>query len=184
MSSRFSFCFDMPSAVCQQFLVLLALAIDLAHQVRGLFGMQCLKRQIFQFAANLAHAQTVRDRRIDVDGLLRDRSCFSRGSEPIVRMLCSRSASFTMMTRMSLVIASSILRRLSACRSSRFAKLILLSLVTPSTQRATSSPNFSRNSSSWSACLPDVVQQARSAGRPCPFACRPECAPPAADAVM
>ena len=38
---------------------------------------------------------------------------------PSVRMLCSRSASFTMMTRMSFTIASSILRTLSACRSSR-----------------------------------------------------------------
>ena len=35
-----------------------------------------------------------------------------------VRMLCSRSASLTRMTRMSSTIASSILRKFSACRSS------------------------------------------------------------------
>ncbi len=46
-----------------------------------------------------------------------------------------------MITRISFTIASSILRTLSAWRSSRDARLSLLSLVTPSTQRDTSSPN-------------------------------------------
>ena len=50
-------------------------------------------------------------------------------------MLCSRSASFTMTTRISFTIASSILRTLSAWRSSREYMCSLLSLVTPSTQR-------------------------------------------------
>ena len=62
-------------------------------------------------------------------------SCLSGDSEPRVRMLCRRSASFTRITRMSLTMASSILRTLSACRSSREARLSLLSLVTPSTHR-------------------------------------------------
>ena len=47
-----------------------------------------------------------------------------------------------MMTRMSFTMASSILRKLSAWRSSAEKKSSLLSLVTPSTQRATSSPKF------------------------------------------
>ena len=60
-------------------------------------------------------------------------------------MLCSRSASLTMMTRISFTMASSILRTLSACRSSREARLSLLSLVTPSTHAATSSPKVLAN---------------------------------------
>ena len=62
-------------------------------------------------------------------------------------MLCRRSASLTMMTRMSSTMASSILRKLSAWRSSAEKKSSLLSLVTPSTQRATSSPNSLRTCS-------------------------------------
>src|SRR6185295_1252980 len=55
-----------------------------------------------------------------------------------VRMLCTRSASLTRMTRMSSTIASSILRKFSAWRSSlddegmdeiRFARMTNLSLV-------------------------------------------------------
>ena len=66
------------------------------------------------------------------------RSCRLARNGPSVRMLCSRSASLTMMTRMSVTIASSILRMLSACRSSRECRFSLPILVTPSTQRATS----------------------------------------------
>ena len=57
-------------------------------------------------------------------------------------------------------MASSILRTLSAWRSSREARFSLLSLVTPSTQRATSSPKFLRISSSVArGVLHHVVQQ-------------------------
>ena len=60
---------------------------------------------------------------------------------PIVRMLCVRSASLTKMTRRSFAIASSILRKLSACASSRLLNFSWSILLTPSTSSATSSPN-------------------------------------------
>src|SRR6266571_3673273 len=59
------------------------------------------------------------------------------------RMLCRRSASFTRMTRMSSTIASSILRKFSACRSSLDENGIALIFVTPSTTWATSGPKSS-----------------------------------------
>ena len=58
-----------------------------------------------------------------------------------VRMLCSRSASLIRMTRTSRAIASSILRKLSACTSSRDVNSIWSSLDTPSTMSATGLPN-------------------------------------------
>ena len=83
------------------------------------------------------------------------------GMWPRVRMLCRRSASLTMITRISLTMASSILRKLSACRSSAEKKSSLLSLVTPSTQRATSSPNSLRTSSTVT-----LVSSTTSCSRP------------------
>ena len=62
----------------------------------------------------------------------------------MVRMLCVRSASLTRMTRRSRTIASSILRKLSACASSRLLNLIWSSLVTASTSSATSAPKRRR----------------------------------------
>ena len=56
-------------------------------------------------------------------------------------MLCSRSASLTSSTRMSSLSASRNLRRFSAARSFSDCASILLSLVTPSTSRATLAPN-------------------------------------------
>src|SRR6266850_2325304 len=67
-----------------------------------------------------------------------------------VRMLCVRSASLTRMTRMSLAIATSILRKFSACFSSTLTAWEdwkVPSLVTPSTRSSTSWPNSSRISS-------------------------------------
>ena len=55
-------------------------------------------------------------------------------------MLWRRSASLTRITRMSSTIASSILRKFSAWRSSLEEKLMALILVTPSTMWATSGP--------------------------------------------
>ena len=60
-----------------------------------------------------------------------------------VRMLWRRSASFTRMTRMSSTMARSILRKVSAWRSSEVEKGILLILVTPSTMWRTSAPKYS-----------------------------------------
>ena len=67
---------------------------------------------------------------------------FSGGIDASVRMLCVRSASLTMMTRMSRTIARIILRKLSACASLRLLNWTWSSLVTPSTISATSLPNF------------------------------------------
>lgn len=65
---------------------------------------------------------------------------------PRVRMLCRRSASFTMMTRRSLTIARTILRTFCAWASARDLQSSWVSLLTPSTSSATSSPN------SWRSC--------------------------------
>ena len=67
----------------------------------------------------------------------------SSGRYCSVRMLCSRSASFTRITRTSSTMASSSLRKFSACRSSEEENGILLILVTPSTMWSTSSPKYS-----------------------------------------
>ncbi len=56
----------------------------------------------------------------------------------MVRRLWVRSASLTRITRRSRTIASSILRKLSACASWRLLNWIWSSLVTPSTISATS----------------------------------------------
>ena len=85
-----------------------------------------------------------------------------------------------MMTRMSSTMASSILRKLSAWRSSAEKKSSLLSLVTPSTQRATSSPNSLRTCSTVT-----LVSSTTSCSRPVsmatsPCACRPGCGRPSA----
>ena len=64
-------------------------------------------------------------------------------------MLCSLSASLMSITRASLAIARNDLRRLSSSCSSRSSsslirprRLITISLVTPSTIRATLEPNL------------------------------------------
>jgi hypothetical protein len=67
---------------------------------------------------------------------------FSGGRYCSVRMLCSRSASLTMTTRMSSTIARTILRTFSACASSFETLPRLLILVTPSTRCATSGPKY------------------------------------------
>ena len=76
-------------------------------------------------------------------------------------MLCSRSASLIISTRRSRAIATSILRKFSACRSSREEKVSLPSLVTPSTSSAISLPNSrSRSLLGGGGVLEDVVEQA------------------------
>ena len=61
------------------------------------------------------------------------RRCFASGSDAIVRMLCSRSASLISRTRTSLAIATSILRIVAACCASLESNSSRSSLVTPST---------------------------------------------------
>ena len=96
-----------------------AVAARLRHRLRQRRlapGLQVLERELLQLAVGLVEAEPVRDRRVDVERLGGDaRRCFARSTASIVRMLCSRSASLTRMTRTSRVIASSILRNDSAC---------------------------------------------------------------------
>ena len=68
----------------------------------------------------------------------------SGGTNSSVRMLCRRSASLTSSTRTSSAIASSSLRRFSACLASRETSSSRFSLVRPSTSAPISWPN------SWS----------------------------------
>ena len=77
-------------------------------------------------------------------------------------MLWSRSASFTRITRMSSTMASSILRKFSACRSSLDENGIAPSLVTPSTTCATSrAEQLPDPLDRRLRVLDDVVEQAR-----------------------
>ncbi len=62
-------------------------------------------------------------------------------------MLCSRSASLMRITRTSRAIASSILRKFSACASAADWNSILSSFETPSTSSATGLPKVSEISS-------------------------------------
>ena len=70
------------------------------------------------------------------------RRCLNSGSDAIVRMLWSRSASLMSRTRMSLAIATSILRSVAACWASLESNWSRSSLVTPSTMAATSAPKL------------------------------------------
>ena len=67
--------------------------------------------------------------------------CFCGATYSSVAKLCMRSANLIMITRMSSLIAMSILRRFSACCSSREENGILPSFVTPSVRFAISLPN-------------------------------------------
>ena len=79
-------------------------------------------------------------------------------------MLCSRSASLITSTRMSRLIATTILRIVSACAESPY--LTLSSLVTPSTSSATSSPKSLRQLvERVRRVLDGVVQQRRAQRR-------------------
>jgi MoxR-like ATPase len=52
--------------------VLLAAALQLLGQLAVLFRVEVLEGEVFQLAAQAAHAEAVRDGREDVEGLLRD----------------------------------------------------------------------------------------------------------------
>ena len=77
-------------------------------------------------------------------------------------MLCTRSQILMRITRTSLAMAMSILRRFSICFSSVEAKFILVSLVTPSTRSAT--VGLKRlATSSWVASVSSMVSWRRAA---------------------
>ena len=75
------------------------------------------------------------------------RFCLAGSMIPRVRMLCTRSASFTSSTRISWDMERIILRIYSACWVCRSPKTSCPSLVTPLTTSATSSPKYSSKSS-------------------------------------
>ena len=88
------------------------------------------------------------------------RCCLASGSDAIVRMLCSRSASLISRTRMSFAIATSILRIVAACCASLESNCMRSSLVTPSTIAATSAPSSrSMSSGVMVGVLDRVVEQ-------------------------
>jgi len=69
--------------------------------------------QVLEFELDRVQPQPFGDRRVDFQVSRALRRRFTGGITPRVRMLCMRSASLTMMTRMSRTIASSIFRKLS-----------------------------------------------------------------------
>jgi hypothetical protein len=99
--------------------------------------------QVLQLAIEVVQAQPVGDRRVDLERLAGDARRLSGAHVSSVRMLCRRSASLMRMTRTSRAIASSILRKFSACASSWDWNSILSSLETPSTSSATTLPKRS-----------------------------------------
>ena len=70
------------------------------------------RKEVPAAAVGLVEAEAVRDRRVDLQRLAGDAHALGRRHRPMVRMLCSRSASLMRMTRTSRAIASSILEGL------------------------------------------------------------------------
>ena len=102
-------------------------------------GLQRAQGQVLQLGLDLGHAEPVGQRGVDVERLLGDLAGLARAAGTAsVRMLCSRSASLIISTRRSRAMATSILRKFSAWRSSREEKASLPILVTPSTRSAIS----------------------------------------------
>ena len=89
----------------------------------------------------------------------------SSRNDDSVRMLCRRSASLMTMTRMSLLMATSILRMVAACSSVSEPTSMRVILVTPSTSWRTSSPNSSCTTFSRDIGVLDRVVQERGAHR-------------------
>ena len=89
----------------------------------------------------------------------------SAGIWSSVRMLCSRSASLTSSTRTSSEIASSSLRRFSACSAFLETRSSFLILVSPSTSSPISSPNSSSISCARRGGVLDRVVQQRHRDR-------------------
>jgi hypothetical protein len=81
-------------------------------------------------------------------------------------MLCRRSASLIRITRTSFAIASSILRKFSACASSRVVNSIWSSFETPSTMSATGLPNED-SISALVTVVSSVTSCSSAAARPC-----------------
>ena len=101
------------------------------------FRIELAERQILELLAHLLHAHAAGERRIDVERLLGDAPARARAAcGASVRMLCRRSASLTSSTRTSSAIASSSLRRFSACLASLVTRSSFLQLGQALDQRA------------------------------------------------
>ena len=101
--------------------------------------------------------------RVDLHGLqaISGAACSGAGTA-CVRILCRRSAILMRMTRMSLAMAMSILRRFSICSSSLLVYCTRVSLVTPSTMSATAVPNW-RAMSAWVRLVSSMTSWSRAA---------------------
>ena len=112
---------------------------DAAHQLLVVVRVQDPEGQVLQLGLDLGHAQAGgrAGRRCRGSPGRSSWPCRWAGSAS-VRMLCSRSASLIISTRRSRAMATSILRKFSAWRSSREEKASLPILVTPSTSSAIS----------------------------------------------
>ncbi len=116
----------------------------------GLDGVERLLLQlgegeVLQLGLDRVHADALGQGRVDLHRLARDAlPALVEVTKCSVRMLCSRSASLTSSTRMSWLIASTSLRKFSACLSRPDFSSSLVSLVTPSTSPAIGLPNRAR----------------------------------------
>ncbi len=152
-------------------------------ELRRDFGLERAEGEVLELALHPVDAEPVRQRRVDVERLLRDAPALVLVRvNPSVRMLWSRSASLISRMRMSFDIASSILRKFSAWRSRADVNSIFAILVRPSTRKATSlAEQAARAPRPWRAC----PRPCRAAGRRRPSprraACRRGCRRPRAD---
>ena len=124
-----------------QFAAVAARRLDCLGQHLVAVGVAVAEAEVFQFLVHGVQAQPVGDRARRFPAFrVAMRLRFSAGIAPRVCMLCRRSASLIRMTRTSRAIASSILRKFSACACCSDANASLSSLDTPSTSRATALP--------------------------------------------
>ena len=130
------------------------------------FRVDVAEGQLLQLLAHVLHAHAPGERRIDLHRLLGNaqRACPS-GTWSSVRILCSRSASLTSSTRTSSEIASSSLRRFSACSAFLETRSSFFSLVRPSTSLPISLPNSSSISCARGGGVLDRVVQQRDRDR-------------------
>jgi hypothetical protein len=91
-------------------LALLALLVDQALDLLVLARVQRREGEVLELPLDRVDAEPVRQRRVDLEGLLGLLDLLLLGIAPSVRMLCRRSASLMRMTRMSVAIATIILR--------------------------------------------------------------------------
>ena len=108
---------SLPLDLVQELLLIARARFKARSQHPVALRVERLEAEVLELELQGVEAEAFGDRRVDVERLARDPALLLGGSDWIVRMLCVRSASFTRITRRSRTIASSILRKLSACAS-------------------------------------------------------------------